>query len=64
MQLDIRLPLGLMLVALGAILVGYGILGDAAVYQKSMGINVNLWWGAVLVVVGGVMLVLAKRKTK
>ena len=45
MLLDLRFPMGLLFVALGALLAGYGLLGDQAVYAASLGINVNLWTG-------------------
>ena len=56
MKLDLRLPIGLMFSIFGVMLVGFGIVSDAAIYQRSLGINVNLWWGVVLVVFGLVML--------
>ncbi len=63
MGLDIRIPVGLMFAIIGAILVVYGLVGDARIYQASLGINVNLWWGAVLLAFGLVMFYLGKRKT-
>lgn len=63
MGLDIRLPIGLMFTLLGALLVIYGVVSDPAVYARSLGFNVNLTWGAVLVVFGGVMLFLSRRGT-
>jgi hypothetical protein len=45
----------------GAILTVYGILSSPAMYEKSLGINVNLWWGLVLLAFGLVMLGLAYR---
>ncbi len=56
MSLDLRVPIGLLFAALGGLLVVYGALSDRAIYQASLGINVNLWWGLVLVLFGGVML--------
>ena len=47
-----------------AVLVIYGLVSDPAIYQKSLGINVNLWWGIVLVMFGMLMLVFAYRSTK
>ncbi len=47
----------------GAILVVYGIVSSPVIYEKSLGINVNLWWGLVLLVFGLVMLALAYRAT-
>ena len=61
MNLDLRLPIGLMFSAFGVMLVAYGLLSDAAIYVRSLGINVNLWWGIVLVVFGTVMLGFALR---
>ena len=61
MNLDLRLPIGLMFALFGVMLAGFGLLSDAAIYQRSLGINVNLWWGLVLVVFGVVMLGLAMR---
>ena len=62
MRLDIRLPIGLMFSVFGLLLSGYGLLGDRAIYAKSLGMNVNLDWGLVLLVFGGVMLVLGRRR--
>jgi len=56
MGLDIRIPIGLMFSILGLILVLFGAFGNPAIYQRSMGINVNLDWGMVLLVFGGLML--------
>jgi hypothetical protein len=56
MLLDLRFPMGLFFAALGLLLAGYGLLGDRAVYQASMGINVNLWSGLGILVFGGLML--------
>jgi hypothetical protein len=52
MGLDIRLPIGLMFSLLGAVLVVFGLVSDDAVYARSLGYNVNLWWGAVLLIFG------------
>ena len=64
MQLDVRVPLGLMLAIMGVLLAGYGLLGDHAIYERSLGINVNLIWGSVLIVVAAVLLILATRKAE
>jgi len=61
MGLDIRLPIGLMFLILGVLLALFGLVGDHAIYARSDEINVNLWWGLVLVAFGGVMLGLARR---
>ena len=61
MHLDLRLPIGLMFSIFGVMLVAYGLLSDAAIYARSLGINVNLWWGLVLLAFGLGMLWLAIR---
>ena len=60
MNLDLRLPIGLMFSLFGVILTGYGLVSDRAIYERSLGINVNLWWGLVLLAFGLVMLALAR----
>ena len=56
MKLDLRLPIGLMFSIFGVMLFGFGLISDATIYQRSLGINVNLWWGVVLLIFGMVML--------
>jgi hypothetical protein len=61
MNLDLRLPIGLMFSIFGVMLTAFGLRSDAAIYDRSLGINVNLWWGLVLLAFGLVMLALAIR---
>ena len=61
MNLDLRLPIGLMFSIIGALLTVFGLVSDDAIYTKSLGINVNLWWGLVLLAFGLVMLGFANR---
>jgi hypothetical protein len=63
MNLDLRIPMGLMFTMTGAILTAFGLAtrDNAALYVKSLGINANLWWGIVLLVFGITMLVLGRR---
>jgi hypothetical protein len=63
MNLDLRIPLGSMFALIGFILTGWGMrsYGNAVFYAKSMGINVNLWWGLVLMAFGIMMLILGRR---
>jgi hypothetical protein len=63
-QLDVRIPIGGMFTIFGLVLIVYGLVSDPAIYQRSLGINVNLWWGIVLLVFGLVMLWLAYRGSK
>jgi len=58
---DLRIPSGLFFLILGAILVAVGTFSDprAALTQ----VNVNLYTGIFMVVFGGIMLWLSRRKT-
>jgi hypothetical protein len=64
MGIDIRLPIGMLFSLLGVILAAYGILGYTSRYRESMGVNINLVWGMVLLVFGLVMLLLGRRATR
>lgn len=61
MGLDIRIPIGSLFVLIGALLAGYGLLSNPGLYQRSLGIDINLWWGGALLVFGFGMLALAWR---
>ena len=61
MNLDIRLPIGMLFTLLGVLLVGYGLVGDAAVYERSLGYNVNLIWGVVVLAFGLTFLYLGRK---
>ena len=58
MGLDIRWPIGLMFTLIGALLAVNGLItsSDTEMYERSLGININLIWGAVLLVFGVLML--------
>ena len=59
MGLDIRFPIGIMFSLIGVLLVGYGAMtgSDTEMYARtSLGTNINLIWGAVLLVFGVAML--------
>jgi len=63
MGLDIRLPLGLIFLIIGAIMAVYGVFTwGNPMYAASMGINLNVIWGAVMLVFGGFMLALSRRR--
>jgi hypothetical protein len=62
-QIDIRFPLGLLLLLIGAILTVYGIASDRAIYvTHSLGQNVNVIWGSIFGLLGLVILWLARRR--
>lgn len=62
MGLDIRLPIGLLFSVLGLLLLGYGVVSDPSIYQRSLGYNVNLAWGAVMEVFGITMFLFGRRR--
>lgn len=64
MRLDLRLPIGLLFSLFGVILVVYGLVSDSGLYTRSLGINVNLWWGLVLLAFGLVMLFLGVKASR
>lgn len=61
MNFDLRLPLGLIFSIFGSMLTVHGLTTEAALYAKSLGLNVNLGWGLVMLVFGLTMLGLAWR---
>ena len=62
MQLDIRLPIGLMFSVLGLLLLIVGLFADGQSTQSQQTL-VNLWWGVVMLVFGIVMFTLGRRGT-
>jgi len=63
-MLDIRVPVGVMFGVMGALLAGYGLVGDRSIYTRSLGINVNLVWGSVLIAFAACLLLLAARAAR
>ncbi len=64
-QLDVRVPMGLLFLCLGAILIVYGVISDSSIYaQHSLGQNVNLRWGIVFALFGALMLWLSRLSAK
>jgi hypothetical protein len=59
MHLDLRYPIGLLLTLYGVILAIQGLIAEA----KVLGLNVNLYWGAVMITCGVGALYLARPKT-
>lgn len=66
MRLDIRVPIGGMFTILGAILAIFGLVtsGNTEMYARSVGMNVNLDWGIILLVFGVAMLIPGLRANK
>ena len=62
MKLDVRVPVGLMFATMGVLLTGYGLVGDKSIYARSLGVNVNLVWGLVLIATSACLLGLSARR--
>lgn len=54
MDIDLRIPMGMMFSMAGAVLLAFGLAtrDRADMYAKCFGTNVDLWWGAVVLVFG------------
>jgi hypothetical protein len=63
MKLDLRIPMGMLFTLMGTILAAFGLStrDHADLYARSLGIDVNLWWGFTLLAFGIVMLALGRR---
>jgi hypothetical protein len=61
MGLDVRLPIGLMFVIVGLLVLLLGLFGDAAMYERSLGYNVNLWWGIASLAFGLLFVFLSRK---
>jgi hypothetical protein len=66
MNLDLRIPMGLMFSFVGIILAAFGLAtrSTPALYEKSLGINMNLWWGIVLLLFGQIMFHMGRRANR
>ena len=64
--LDVRYPIGALFTALGLLIGGYGVAtnGDVARYAPLGGLNVNLWWGLVMLIFGLACLLLARARSR
>jgi sulfite exporter TauE/SafE len=65
-MVDIRIPIGLMFTIIGVIIsiMGLVTISDTEMYKKSLGVNVNLFMGALMLLFGLIMLFFAFRKKK
>lgn len=60
--LDIRVPIGALFTALGLLIGGYGLVApESSAGHGAAGININLWWGLVMLVFGVLMLLGSRR---
>ncbi len=65
-MVDIRIPIGLMFTILGVFITFFGIItmSDAEMYSKSLGININVVMGILMLIFGLVMLYYSLIKKK
>jgi uncharacterized protein YybS (DUF2232 family) len=65
-MVDIRIPIGLMFTVIGIIISIMGIvtMSNSEMYEKSLGLNVNLFMGVLMLIFGLIMLFFAFRKKK
>jgi sulfite exporter TauE/SafE len=65
-MVDIRIPIGLMFSILGVLITLFGVFtaSDSEMYQKSLGVNVNIIMGIIMLIFGMLMLFFARRKKK
>jgi len=65
-MVDIRIPIGLMFTIIGLLISIFGVvtMSNTEMYHKSMGINVNIIMGLLMLVFGLIMLYFARRKKK
>lgn len=64
MGLDIRWPIALLFTIYGIILIVSGAVADPGTFERSLGVNIDLWWGAAMLVFGCVMGGLAFRASR
>ena len=64
MLIDLRIPMGMMFTMAGAILTAFGLAtrDNSGLYAKSLGVNVNLWCGVLVLLFGIVILFLGRRR--
>jgi hypothetical protein len=61
MNLDLRIPMGLMFTIVGALLTVFGLVTHgSAIYARSAGMDINLIWGIVMLVFGLTMFLLGR----
>lgn len=63
MNLDQRIPMGMMFSIVGAVLFAFGLAtrNRPDLYTRSFGINADLWWGLALLIFGIVVVGMGRR---
>ena len=63
MDIDLRIPMGMLFSMTGAVLAAFGLAtrNRPDIFAKSLGINGDLWWGLVVLVFGLIVLNMGRR---
>ncbi len=61
MERQLHFFVGSLFTLTGTVLVTYGLVSDPAIYARSLGWNVNFWWGLVTTIFGASFLLLWNR---
>ncbi|HVC46977.1 MAG TPA: hypothetical protein VND90_06995 [Terracidiphilus sp.] len=63
MNLDLRIPMGMMFSMAGAVLLAFGVAtrNRPDLYTRSFGMNPDVWWGVVVLVFGLIVVGLGRR---
>ena len=64
MQLDIRVPIGMLFTLIGAMLLAQGLLAAVPAQHGAAPVNIDAAWGLVMAIFGVAMLLLARRHRK
>jgi len=64
MGLDIRFPIGIIFTIYGVVLIIYGAVADPAIFVNSLGVNIDIWWGAGMLLFGLFMGALAFKASR
>jgi len=67
MAIDIRVPIGLLFLVLGGLLVVYGAVThftNPSMYARSLDVNINFWWGLVMIAFGAGMYYYGARRSR
>jgi len=63
MNLDPRIPIGMMFSMAGAVITAFGLAtrNRPELYTRSLGINANIWWGLAVLGFGILILAMGRR---
>ena len=64
MGLDIRFPIGIIFTIYGIVLMVFGLVTNPEIFEKSLNVNIDLWWGGAMLVFGLIMGTLAFRASR